>query len=348
MSASEKIRFDSDYTEGCHPRVLAALTATNLEQHPGYGEDDHCARARALIRAACGAPEADVHFLVGGTQANTAVIAAALRPWEGVVSAESGHIACHETGAVEQTGHKVLTLPQHSGKLCADELRAAIAAARNDPNCEHIVQPGMVYISQPTEYGTLYSRAELEAVSAVCRASALPLFLDGARLGCALAADGDLTLADYARLCDVFTVGGTKMGLLFGEAVVICSAALKPGFRNGMKQRGGMLAKGRLLGVQYETMFTDGLYLACGQNAVASARRIRTALLEKGLPLAFDSPTNQLFVVLTRAQSAVLERDFALGRWDTSGGETDIFRICTSWATLKEQTDALIAAIEQL
>ena len=343
------IRFDSDYTEGCHPKVLEALARTNLEQHPGYGEDAHCARARALIRAACGVSdaEADVHFLTGGTQVNTVVIAAALRPWEGVLSAESGHIACHETGAVEASGHKVLTLPHENGKIDAETLRRAVDAARCDPNAEHIVQPGMVYISQPTEFGTVYSRAELEQISAVCRAAGLPLYLDGARLGCALAALPELTLADYARLCDVFTIGGTKLGCLFGEAAVITDPRLKPCFRNVMKQRGGMLAKGRLLGVQFEAMFEDGLYLACGENAVAAARRIRAALTEKGLPMT-ESPTNQLFVFLTRAQRAALERDFTLGVWDTTGGETDVLRICTSWATTEAQTDALIAAIKAL
>lgn len=342
------IRFDSDYTEGCHPKVLEALAATNLEQHPGYGEDAHCARARALIRAACAAPAADVHFLVGGTQVNTVVIAAALRPWEGVLCAETGHIACHETGAIEAAGHKVLALPHKNGKIGAGALREAVAAARNDPNAEHIVQPGMVYISQPTEYGTLYTPAELEEISAVCREAGLPLYLDGARLGCALAAEPALTLADYARCCDAFTIGGTKLGCLFGEALVLTCDRLKPGFRNIMKQRGGMLAKGRLLGVQYEAMFTDGLYLSCGENAVSAARRIRAALLEKGLPLAFDSPTNQLFVVLTRAQSDALERSFTLGHWDAGSGETAVLRICTSWATTPAQTDALIEAIRAL
>ncbi len=344
------ISFDTDYTEGCHPKILNALAETNLEQHPGYGEDAHCARAAALIREACGVSEAeaDVRFLTGGTQVNTVVIAAALRPWEGVLSAESGHIACHETGAIESAGHKVLTLPHRNGKLDAETLRESIASLRGDPNAEHIVQPGMVYLSQPTEFGTVYTREELEDISAVCREAGLPLFLDGARLGCALAAEQSLGLPDYARLCSVFTIGGTKLGCLFGEAAVICDDALKPCFRNVMKQRGGMLAKGRLLGVQFEAMFTDGLYFECGRNAVEAARRVRAALLEKGLPLAFDSPTNQLFVVLTRAQSAALERGFALGHWDATGGETDTLRICTSWATTREQTDALIAAIRAL
>ncbi len=342
------LRFDSDYTEGCHPRVLAALTESNMEQTPGYGEDPHCARARELIRAACAAPEAEVHFLVGGTQTNALVIAAALRPWEGVISAESGHINCHETGAVESGGHKVMTLPHENGKLSAAAVRAAVENARNDPNAEHIVQPGMLYISQPTEFGTLYSKAELEALSAICRAADIPLFLDGARLGYALAAAPSLTFPDYARLCDAFYIGGTKVGCLFGEAVVLCNAALKPHFRNLMKQRGAMLAKGRLLGIQFETMFEDGLYLACGQNAVDAARRVRAALLERGLPLAFDSPTNQLFVNLTRSQMEKLERGFALGHWDAGSGENMTLRICTSWATTPEQTDALIAAIREL
>lgn len=342
------IRFDSDYTEGCHPRVLDALVRTNMEQTPGYGLDGHCERARALIRSACAAPEADVHFLVGGTQTNATVIAAALRPWQGVLSPDTGHINCHETGAIEAGGHKVLTLPHDNGKITAEQLRRAIDALRADGNYEHIVQPGMVYISQPTEYGTLYTKAELEAISAVCRERDLPLMLDGARLAYALAADGTLTLADYARCCDVFTVGGTKCGLLFGEAVVITRQDLKPDFRNIIKQRGGMLAKGRLLGVQFETMFEDGLYLECGRHGVDEARRIRGALLARGLDLAFDSPTNQIFVLLTPAQRDQLQRDFAVGCWDTTGGERDAYRLCTSWATKPEAVDELLAAIAKL
>lgn len=342
------IRFDSDYTEGCHPRVLDALVRTNMEQTPGYGLDEHCERARALIRSACAAPEADVHFLVGGTQTNATVIAAALRPWQGVLSPDTGHINCHETGAIEAGGHKVLTLPHDNGKITAEQLRRAIDALRADGNYEHIVQPGMVYISQPTEYGTLYTKAELEAISAVCRERDLPLMLDGARLAYALAADETLTLADYARCCDVFTVGGTKCGLLFGEAVVITRQSLKPDFRNIIKQRGGMLAKGRLLGVQFETMFEDGLYLECGRRGVDEARRIRGALLAHGLDLAFDSPTNQIFVLLTPAQRDQLQRDFAIGCWDTTGGERDAYRLCTSWATKPEAVDELLAAIAKL
>ncbi|MBE6997610.1 MAG: low specificity L-threonine aldolase [Ruminococcaceae bacterium] len=342
------IRFDCDYNESAHGAVLAAIAATAGEQHPGYGTDAHCARARDLIRSACDAPEAEVHFLVGGTQTNLTVIAAALRPWEGVIAPESGHIAAHETGAIEACGHKVLPLMHENGKLSAAAVAQAVEKARRDPNAEHIVQPALVYISQPTEYGALYSVSELAALHGACRAAGVRLFLDGARLGYALAADEGLTLADYARYCDVFTIGGTKLGCLFGEAVVITDKTLSPGFRNLTKQHGGLLAKGWLLGAQFETMFTDGLYLACGRAAVESARRIKAALAQKGLPLAFESPTNQLFVELTRAQSAALERDFALGHWDATGGETDVLRICTSWATTPQQTDALIAAIENL
>ena len=342
------IRFDSDYIEGCHPRILEALAKTNMEQTAGYGLDDHCERARALIRTACAAPDADVHFLAGGTQTNTTVIAAVLRPWEGVISADTGHINCHETGAIEGSGHKVLALQHENGKLTAEQIEKTVYALRHDGNYEHIVQPGMVYISQPTEYGTMYSKAELEAASAVCRENGLPLFMDGARLGYGLAADGELTLPDYARLCDVFYIGGTKVGFLFGEAVVITNDALKKDFRNMIKRQGGMLAKGRLLGIQYETMFEDGLYYEVSRNAIEKARRIRAALIEAGVPLAYDSPTNQLYPILTRAQQAKLGERFALGAWDVSGGETDTFRICTSWATTEENTAALIAAIRAL
>ena len=342
------IRFDSDYIEGCHPRILRALEESNMVQAPGYGEDEYCARARALIRAACGEPEADVHFLAGGTQTNLTVIAAVLRPWEGVLCADTGHINCHETGAVEATGHKVLALPHSEGKISAARLRSAALALRGDPNSEHIVQPGMVYISQPTEYGTLYTKEELVEISTVCRALGLPLFLDGARLGYALAADDSLTLPDYAELCDVFYIGGTKCGCLCGEAVVIVSDSLKRCFRNMIKQRGGMMAKGRLLGIQFAEMFSDGLYESICAAALEKAGRIRAALLEAGIPLAFDSPTNQLFPVLTRQQYADLSARFALGVWDVSGGESDTYRICTSWATTEKNCAALIGAIRAL
>jgi len=251
------IYFNSDYLEGAHPALMAKLNETNMVQTVGYGEDEYCAAAREKIKAACGAPEADVHFLVGGTQTNTTVIAAILRPWQGVLSAVSGHINCHEAGAIESTGHKVITLPTTNGKITARQVADYVDWHRNDESTEHIVQPGMVYISHPTEGGTLYTKAELTALYDTCRRCGLPLFIDGARLGYGLMADGtDLTLPELARLCDVFYIGGTKVGALFGEAVVIMNESLKKDFRFIMKQRGGRLAKGRLLGVQFDALFT--------------------------------------------------------------------------------------------
>ena len=342
------IRFDCDYTEGAHPSIIEALAASNFEQTCGYGEDAHCERAREYIKKAIDCPQAAVHFLVGGTQANATVIASILRPWQGVLCAESGHINCHETGAVEATGHKVLGLCQHEGKINASQVREYHAAHWRDGAHEHIVQPGMVYISQPTEYGTLYSKAELEELYAACRELELPLFIDGARLGYALAADKSLTLPDIARNCDVFYIGGTKVGCLFGEAVCIVNPELQRDFRYMIKRMGGMLAKGRLLGIQFEEMFRDGLYFRVAEKAVGNALRIKAALLEKGIPLLMDSATNQQFPILTRAQQAALGEKYALGFWDTTGGDSDAIRICTSWASTDENVEALIADIKAL
>ena len=342
------IRFDSDYTEGAHPQILSALVETNLEQTPGYGEDAHSERARARIRRACEREEADVHFLVGGTQANFTVIASLLRPYQGVLCAESGHIACHETGAVEATGHKVLPLPAEQGKITASQVRAAVEAHYADGTHEHIVQPGMVYISQPTEFGTLYRAEELRELSRVCRELGLPLYVDGARLGYALAADPELTLPQMAAYCDVFTIGGTKVGLLFGEAVVFPDPALGRDFRYLMKQRGAMLAKGRLLGVQFEAAFTDDLYARMGRHAVTQALRIRSALAERGIGVLFPTDTNQQFPILSKKQHAALSGRFALSYWQAVDDDHDVWRICTSWATRPEDVDELIAAIRAL
>ena len=342
------IRFDCDYTEGAHPNILRAIAEANYEQNCGYSEDPHCARAREYIKKAIGSESADVHFLVGGTQSNATVIATILRPYQGVLCAESGHINCHETGAVEATGHKVLALPAENGKINAAQIRAYHAAHWRDGAHEHIVQPGMVYISQPTEYGTLYTKAELEELFAACRELDLPLFIDGARLGYALAADKSLSLPDVAANCDVFYIGGTKVGCLFGEAVCIMNEALKRDFRYMIKRMGGMLAKGWLLGIQFEEMFRDGLYFRVAENAVAQALRIKAALQEKGIPLLMDSATNQQFPILTKAQQAALGEKYALGFWDTTGGDSDAIRICTSWATKTENVDALIADIKAL
>ena len=339
------IRFDCDYTEGAHPQIMEALLRSNMEQCPGYGMDAHCDNARRLICAACAAPEADVHFLVGGTQANVTVIASLLRPYQGVLCADTGHIHCHETGAVEATGHKVLALPNTAGKISAAQVRAAYEAHWGDVTHEHIVQPGMVYISQPTEYGTLYSARELEELSAACRELGLPLFVDGARLGYALAADDSLSLPHLAANSDVFYIGGTKVGFLFGEAVVITDPALKRDFRYMIKRQGGMLAKGRLLGVQFESAFENGLYFTMARHAVEQALRIKTALTEKGIPLLFDTVTNQLFPIFTKSQQEKLTKKYALSYWQAVDERRDAWRICTSWATQTEHVEALIADI---
>ena len=334
--------FESDYVNGTLPQVLEALTATNGEETVGYGLDPHCERARTLIRAACQAPEAQVSFLLGGTQANTTVIAAALRPHQGVLCADTGHINVHESGAIEATGHKVLPLPAENGKLSARQIRAAWTAHWSDVCHEHMVQPGMVYLSQPTEIGTLYSKGELEDISRVCRECGLFLYADGARLSYALAApDNDLSLPDLARLTDVFYIGGTKTGLLFGEAVVITNDLLKRDFRYHIKQHGGMLAKGRLLGVQFAALFTDELYLKAGRHAIDAARRLRTAFLKAGVPFFADSPTNQQFVILTKEQQRLLSQHFIYEYWAKVDGHRDAVRFCTSWSTSD-------AALEQL
>ncbi|MBR5502140.1 MAG: aminotransferase class I/II-fold pyridoxal phosphate-dependent enzyme [Oscillospiraceae bacterium] len=342
------IRFACDYAEGCHPTILAEMTATNMHQMPGYGEDEVCAEARARILQACCAPESDVHFLVGGTQANLTVIGALLRPYEGVLSADSGHVNVHETGAIEATGHKVLALPHVNGKISAEQVRAAMQTHLNDEARTHTVKPGMVYISQPTEYGTLYSLAELEALAAVCAEYGLPLFADGARLGYALASsENDATLADLARLCDVFYIGGTKCGALFGEAVVIRKGPWQKDFRYNLKQRGGLLAKGWLLGRQFKALFTDGLYDAICRKAVDQAERIQAVLREKNVPIYLESPTNQIFCVFTEAQLAKLAGKYAFSdNGPVEGGR--LIRICTSWATEEANVQQLIADIAAL
>lgn len=342
------IRFECDYAEGAHPRLLQALVNTNFEQHPGYSEDTHCDAARAIIREQCAAPQAAVHFLVGGTQANLTVIASVLRPYQGVLCADAGHINVHETGAIEATGHRVMALPSPDGKVRAEQVAAFCAAHRADATFEHTVQPGMVYISLPTEGGLLYSLDELQALHAVCRENGLPLFIDGARLGFALAADKELTLASVAASCDVFYIGGTKVGALFGEAVVIVDPALQRDFRYMMKQRGGMLAKGRLLGVQFEELLRDGLYMEIGQHAVSLAARIRDAFAAKGFDFLFPSFTNQQFPILTRAQADTLAKKYVYSHWaDMPDGRVAV-RFCTGWATKEADVDALIADIEQL
>lgn len=342
------IRFACDYAEGCHPSILEDMARTNLQQQPGYGDDEICEQAKALIRSACSAPESDVYFLVGGTQANLTVIAALLRPFEGVVSAESGHVNVHETGAIEATGHKVLPLPHSEGKITAVQIEELLAAHYADEARTHTVKPGMVYISQPTEYGTLYSKAELAAISAVCEQHALPLFVDGARLGYALASpQNDVTLADLAALCDVFYIGGTKCGALMGEAVVIRKGPCQTDFRYNVKQRGALLAKGWLLGQQFRALFTDNRYVEICRRADEQAAEIQRALREKNIPIYIQSPTNQVFCVLTERQLETLGKTYSFSiNGPVEGGV--LVRICTSWATMPENAAALTADIRAL
>ena len=343
------IYFHNDYSEGCHQKVLEALTRTNLEQTPGYGEDHYCAEAADLIRKACNAPDMAVHFLVGGTQANMTVIDAALRPHQAAVSADLGHINSHETGAVEATGHKVMALPSVGSKITAEQVERLVEEHYASASFEHTTQPKLVYISSPSELGTLYSLAELEALSAVCRTKGLYLFLDGARLGYGLAAsDNDVTLADLARLCDVFYIGGTKVGALFGEAVCITNPALKEDFRYLIKQHGGMLAKGRLLGVQFKALFEDGLYFQLGQHAVAMADKIRATLEELDVPSLVPGTTNQIFPILSDALLAELEKEFTFVEQERVSPTHRAVRFCTSWATTEENTDALCACLRRL
>lgn len=343
------IYFHNDYSEGCHEKVLQRLAETNMEQTPGYGEDDYCRQAVDKIRKLCGREDLAVHFLVGGTQANLTVIAAALRPHQGALGASSAHINAHETGAVEATGHKVLWLPSEDGKISAPQVEAYVLAHRVDPSFEHTVQPKLVYISNPTEWGTLYSLGELEALSAVCKKYGLYLFLDGARLGYGLMARGnDVTMADLARLCDVFYIGGTKVGTLFGEAVVISNPAIAEDFRYLIKQRGGMLAKGRLLGVQFDALFTDDLFFQISAHADRMADVLRDKFSELGYRFLPGGVTNQLFPVLPSRVRAALGEKYTFIEMDPVDDDSCVCRFCTSWATKEGSVAALCEDLEKI
>ncbi len=349
------LHFDSDYLEGAHPAIIERLVATNLDQTSGYGTDEVCERARARIREACEAPDAAVYFLVGGTQTNAAVADQILRPWEGIICATTGHITAHEAGAVEACGRKTLPLPQHDGKLDAAEVRALCEAYWADENREHITAPGAVYISHPTEYGTVYSLAELEALAQVCRDFGMRLFMDGARLGYGLAATGaDVTLPDIARLCDAFYIGGTKVGALCGEAVVFTRPGLDDHFFTLMKKRGALLAKGRFLGLQFDVLFEqeegpDGTlalrYENAGRHAVELAQRLADGFRAKGYELHLASPTNQQFVVLDDAARERLARHASFGFWERTPDGRTVVRFATSWATRPEAVDELLALL---
>ena len=343
------IRFECDYAEGMHPAILDALIKTNEEQTPGYGVDTHCEHARELIKKACHREDVDVHFLVGGTQTNATIIAAGLRPYQGVLSAVTGHINVHETGAIESYGHKVLPLPSEDGKITAAQISEAWETHIHDGSFEHMVQPGMVYISQPTENGTLYSRKELQEISDVCRRAGLYLFVDGARCGYGLMAEGnDVMLPDLATLADVFYIGGTKVGALFGEAVVIKNPELAQDFRYLIKQNGGMLAKGRLLGLQFDALFTDGLYQEISAHAIAMAEKLREAFTAKGYNYLAPNRTNQIFVIVPDAHLAKISEQFEYSYDQRIDATHSCVRFCTSWATKEENVDALIRCVEKL
>ena len=343
------ISFENDYNTGAHPEVLRRLAETNLEPQTGYGADRWCASAAEKIRLACACPEADVEFLVGGTQTNAVVIASLLRDWEGVIAAETGHVAAHEAGAIEYAGHKVLTLPQHEGKLAPAELEAFLAAFFSDMNREHMVWPGMVYVSHPTEFGTLYTKAELTAIHSLCRQYGLKLYLDGARLACGLMCrEAELTLPDLAQLCDVFYIGGTKCGALCGEAAVFPRHGRPAHFTNAVKKRGALLAKGRLLGVQFDALFTDGLYERIGRHEAEMAEKLKALFAEKGIPLWLGSPTNQQFVELEDSRIERLGEKVAFSFWEKTDPSHTVIRFVTGWSTTDADLEALAEALDEL
>ena len=340
------LHFDCDYMEGAHPEVMRRLVETNLEQTPGYGWDPYTARACELIRRECGAPDAEVHLLVGGTQTNATVIDGVLRRHEGVLAAESGHINVHEAGAIEAAGHKVLVLPQHDGKVRATDVERYLDTFYRDETCDHMVFPGMLYVSHPTEFGTLYSLQEMEALHDVCHRHHIPLYLDGARLSYALAAEENtLSLRDIARLCDIFYIGGTKTGTLFGEAVVVTRPELLPHFFTLVKQHGALLAKVRRVGIHFVPLFTDGLYLRIARQAITTARRLKAALLARGYRMAIDSPTNQQFFILPNDEIDRLSQFATFELWGPRSERESTVRFVTSWATREQQIDQLIARL---
>lgn len=341
--------FESDYTAGARVEILRRLNETNLEQLPGYGSDKYCESAKEKIRAACDCPGADIFFMVGGTQTNAVVIDSMLPSYGGVIAAQTGHISDHEAGAIEFTGHKVIALPVYDGKLRAEDVWMYMKDYWQDASHQHFVYPGMVYISYPTEFGTLYTKRELVELASVCRWYNIPLYIDGARLGYGLMSPKcDITLPELAQLCDVFYIGGTKCGAIMGEALVILNPALKEGFRYIVKQHGGLLAKGRFLGLQFDTLFEDNLYFKICKKAVDQAISIRHAFEQKGIEMDGDSMTNQQFAVLTQEQMEKLGQKYAYEIWERHEDGRDVVRFCTSWATKDENVQALLADIAAL
>ncbi len=340
------VSFESDYIAGACPEILKRLAETNMETMTGYGLDPYSESAKEKIRAACGSETADVEFLVGGTQTNAVVIATMLQDYEGVVAAETGHVSTHEAGAIEHNGHEVLMLPQENGKLSAEVLKKFLEDFYADDNNEHMMFPGMVYISHPTEYGTLYTKAELEALSAVCRQYEIPLYMDGARLGYGLMSlKSDVTLADICRLCDVFYIGGTKVGALCGEAVVFTKNNKPKHFMNSMKKRCALLAKGRLLGIQFDTLFTDDLYFKISRHAIEMAEDMKQIFKEKGLTFYLESPTNQQFIILENDQLEKLKKDVAVSFWEKYDDHHTVVRFATSWSTTEKDLEMLRDAL---
>lgn len=337
------IYFNCDYMEGAHPNILKRLQETNMDKTVGYGDDPYTESAKARIREACDAPDSEVMLLVGGTQTNDVVIASFLQPYQGVIAPTNGHIARHEAGAIEHSGHKVLALPGENYKLSAEQIREYCWLYYKDASKDHMVMPGMVYISQPTEYGTLYSLEELTAIRKVCDEYNMALYVDGARLAYALGSpENDVTLKDLARLTDVFYIGGTKCGALFGEAVVVRDPKRVPHMFMIAKQHGAVLAKGRLLGIQYDELFKDDLYLKIGQHAINMAMKIKNACKEKGYVFYNDSPTNQQFVIISNEKEKEMSEWLEIEMDDTYDEDHIVMRLCTSWATKEEDVDALI------
>ena len=340
--------FQCDYTQGAHETVLEALCKTNQEAHVGYGEDPHCAKTKQLIRTLVGNEEAHVHFVTGGTQANLIVLSSLLLPYEGVLCPDTGHINVHETGAIEATGHKVLAMPNKDGKITAQQVEEACEVHDNDHDKEHVVKPGAVYISYPTEIGTLYSKTELEALSAVCKKYDLPLYIDGARLGYGMAADREITLPFLYGVADVFTIGGTKVGLLFGEAIITKHPRLQRNFRYSIKQKGALLAKGRLLGIQFQALLENDLMMSLCTRANQYAMDIKKAFVQKGIPLFCDTIANQLFVILTVEQMETLAKDYCFSLWGHLEDGRKAVRFCTSVTTPEEWVKALLQSIHNL
>lgn len=336
------LHFENDYNKGAHPALLQALIETNDEGLAGYGTDTYTLCAMDKIRRACQCPEAEVTFLSGGTQTNQVIIDAMLASYEGVLAAETGHIASHEAGAIEFSGHKVLTLPQIAGKIAASDVKDYLETFYGDANHEHMVFPGMVYISHPTEYGTLYSKQELTDLAQVCREYNIPLFLDGARLGYGLAAEADVDLPTIAALTDVFYIGGTKMGALLGEAVVFTKQNQPKHFVSIVKQHGALLAKGRLVGVQFDRLFTDNLYLELGKHAIELAEELKKILAEKGYTFFLESPTNQQFIIVENEMlDSLTEAGVVYGFWEKYDAHRSVIRLATSWSTTKEDLEEL-------